>query len=150
MSTFANDADILEYEPDIQKYGIAQFDQLHEKSYDDIIRLLNIRWWPKADYGRNDITLPGGSNDRLSPSRLDASQFTRAAVYHVLSEYIYPRLSTFDPDGDSFREKMQYYKVKFEEEFDLILRVGVNYDLDSSGNYSETERQSFHHNRLVR
>lgn len=150
MSTFANDTDILEYEPDIQKYGIAEFDSLHEKSYDDIIRLLNIRWWPKADYGRNDITLPGGSNDRLSPSRLDASQFKRAAVYHVLYAYIYPRLSTFDPDGDAFREKMKFYEVKFEEEFDLILRVGVHYDLDSSGTYSETERQSFHHNRLVR
>jgi hypothetical protein len=150
MSTFANDTNILEYEPDIQKYGIAEFDSLHEKSYDDIIRLLNIRWWPKADYGRYDITIVGTSSEKLSPSRLTASQFTRAAVYHVLAHYIYPRLSTFDPDGDLFREKMQYYKQKFEEEFDLILRAGVEYDADSSGTITDSEQRSFHHNRLVR
>lgn len=150
MSTFANDTNILEYEPDIQKYGIAEFDSLHEKSYDDIIRLLNIRWWPKADYGRYDITIVGTSSEKLSPSRLTASQFTRAAVYHVLAYYIYPRLSTFDPDGDLFREKMQYYKQKFEEEFDLILRAGVEYDADSSGTITDSEKRSFHHNRLVR
>ena len=49
MATFATDTDLLEYEPDIQKYGIAEFDSDHEKSYDDIIRLLNVRWWPKAN-----------------------------------------------------------------------------------------------------
>ncbi len=150
MSTFANDTNILEYEPDIQKYGIAEFDALHEKSYDDIIRLLNIKWWPKADYGRYDITIVGTSSEKLSPSRLRTAQFTRAAVYHVLGYYIYPRLSTFDPDGDLFREKMTYYKRAFEEEFDLILREGVSYDSDSSGDYSDSEERSFHHNRLVR
>ena len=150
MSTFANETNILEYEPDIQKYGIAEFDDLHEKSYEDIIRLLNIKWWPKANYGKYDITIVGSSNERLSPSRLTASQFTRASVYHTLGYYVYPRLSTFDPDGDMFREKMTYYKQAFETEMDLILRAGVEYDIDSSGSIDDSERQTFHHNRLVR
>ena len=51
---------------------------------------------------------------------------------------------------DSFERKMNYYKEKFNEEFDLILRVGVEYDADSSGTISESERQAFHFNRLVR
>ena len=150
MPTFATDTDLSEYEPDIFKYGILEFDELHEKTYDDIIRLLNIRWWPKADYGRLDISIIGTSNEKLSPSRLTPSQFTRAAVYHVLYQYIYPRLSTFDPEGDVFQNKMQYYKNKFEEEFDLLLRYGIEYDIDSSGTISESERQPFHFNRLVR
>ena len=150
MSTFANDTNLLEYEPQIQSYGIAEFDSLHEKTYDDIIRLLNIKWWPKANYGRFDISIVGTSDEKLSPGRLTATQFTRAAVYHVLGYYIYPRLSTFDPDGDLFREKMTYYKRAFEEEFDLILRVGVEYDLDSSGTLTDAESQAFHFNRLVR
>ena len=45
---------------------------------------------------------------------------------------------------------MIYYKEKFQEEFDLILREGVNYDLDSSGSYEESEKQSFYHGRLIR
>tara|TARA_Y100000034_G_C6889497_1_gene408943 strand:- start:946 stop:1395 length:450 start_codon:yes stop_codon:yes gene_type:complete len=149
MSTFANDTNILEYEPDIQKYGIAEFDSLHEKSYNDIIRLLNIKWFPKYDSGSSDISIIGTSN-KLSPSRLTTSQFTRAAVYHVLANYIYPRLSTFDPDGDTFNAKRVYYEQKFETEFDLILRAGVEYDIDSSGSITNSERQTFHFNRLVR
>lgn len=149
MPTFATDADLFEYEPDITKYGIQEFDELHEKTYDDIIRLLNIRWFPKSNYDVDNISVIGTST-KLSPSKLTSSQWTRAAVYHVLYQYIYPRLSTFDPNGDVFREKMVYYKQKFEEEFDLILRLGVEYDVNSDGTISESEKQTFHFNRLVR
>ena len=130
MAQFASDSDILEYEPDIKNYGIQDFSSLHEKTYDDLIRLLNIKWWPTANYA--------------------TSQFTRAAVYHVLYQYIYPRLSTFEVEGDAFREKMAHYKEKFAEEFDSILQVGVNYDLDSSGTFSDAEKQSFYQGRLIR
>ena len=149
MPTFATDSDLLAYEPDITKYGIQEFDELHEQTYDDIIRLLNIRWFPKSNYDVDNISVIGTST-KLSPSKLTPSQFTRAAVYHVLYQYVYPRLSTFDPNGDVFREKMVYYKHKFEEEFDLILRLGVEYDVNSDGTISESEKQSFHFNRLVR
>ena len=37
-----------------------------------------------------------------------------------------------------------------EEEFDLIWREGVSYDSDSSGDFTDSEERSFHHNRLVR
>ena len=57
MATFAADSDLLEYEPDIASFGIQQFTELHEKTYDDIIRLLRIEWWPRADYGRYDLSI---------------------------------------------------------------------------------------------
>lgn len=149
MTQFANDDNLIEYEPQIKEFGIQSFKDLHEKTYDDIIRLLNIDWFPKSEYGKFDLKVVGSAN-KLSPSMLTNSQFTRAACYHVLAYYIYPRLATFDPAGDAFTEKMKYYKEKFKEEFDLILRSGVEYDIDSSGNVSDSERQPFHFNRLVR
>ena len=149
MATFATDSDLLEYVPDIKKYGIQEFLTEHEKTYDDIIRLLNIKWFPTTQYSRYDISVLGGE-EKLSPGRLDPNQFTRAAVYHVLAYYIFPKLSTFEPDGDAFREQMSFYKAKFEEEFDLILRVGVSYDLDSSGTYTDSEKQTFYNGRLIR
>jgi hypothetical protein len=149
MATFASDSDLLEYVPDIKKYGIQDFSAEHEKTYDDIIRLLNIRWWPTTEFEKYNISVIGGSNN-LSPSKLDVTQFTRAAVYHVLAYYIYPKLSSFDPDGDVFREKMTYYKGKFEEEFQLIISVGVSYDLDSSGTFTDSEKQKFYTGRLIR
>jgi hypothetical protein len=150
MAQFATDDNIKEYEPDIHNYGIQDFSDLHQKSYDDIIRLLNIRWWKTVEHNRYDISIVQGTEDRLSPSKLVASEFTRAAVFHVLGHYIYSRLSTFDPNGDVFMEKMKYYKEQFEIEFDLILRQGISYDIDSSGTISDHERQTFHHNRLIR
>jgi hypothetical protein len=152
MAQFATDADILEYEPDIKNFGIQDFGSnpnLHEKTYDDIIRLLNVEWWPTARYGAYDASVVG-NNTKLSPSRLNAAQLKRAAVYHVLYEYIYPRLSSFDPDRDAFREKMDYYKQKFHTEWNLLLREGINYDLDSSGTFEDSEKQTFYHNRLIR
>ena len=115
MATFAADTDLLEYEPQIRDYGIHNFSELHEKTYDDIIRLLNIKWWPTQQYGINDITVVGGA-PKLTNGRLDSNQFTRAAVYHVLAYYIYPRLSSFTEEQDSFERKMNYYKEKFNEE----------------------------------
>ncbi len=150
MPTFASDTDLKSYEPDIQNWGIREFDSDHEQTYNDIIRLLNIRWWRKADYGSHDITIAGKYHQRLSPSRLTSSQFTRAAVYHVLAYYIYPKLTKMEEAPDTFERKMMYYKQKFEEEFDLILRDGVEYDRDSSGSITDSERQTFHFNRLVR
>lgn len=149
MSQFANDDNLIEYEPQIREFGIQDFSDLHQKSYDDIIRLLNIEWFPTAEYGKYDISIIGAKT-KLSPSMLTTSQFTRAACYHVLAYYIYPKLSTFDPNGDAFREKMRYYKEKFREEFDLILKAGVEYDVDSSGTISDSERQPFNFGRLVR
>ena len=149
MATFASDSDLLEYVPDIKKYGIQEFTTEHEKTYDDIIRLLNIRWWPTAEYGRYDLSIAGG-HTRLTEGRLDPTQFTRAAVYHTLAHYIFPKMTTWNPEGDAFREQINFYKGKFEEEFEFILREGVRYDLDSSGTYEDGEKQSFNSGRLIR
>ena len=149
MATFAADSDLLEYEPDIASYGIQQFTELHEKTYDDIIRLLRIEWWPRADYGRYDLSIVSG-RPTMNEDLVLKSQFIRAACYHVMAFYIYPRLSTFDPQGDVFREKMAYYKEKFRDEFDLCLREGVKYDFDSSGTITDSEDDPVHFNRLVR
>ncbi len=149
MATFAADSDLLEYEPDIASFGIQQFSELHEKTYDDIIRLLRIEWWPRADYGRYDLSIVSG-RPTMNEDLVLKAQFIRAACYHVLAFYIYPRLSTFDPQGDVFREKMAYYKEKFRDEFDLCLREGVKYDFDSSGTITDSEDDPVHFNRLVR
>ena len=149
MATFAADSDLLEYEPDIASFGIQQFTELHEKTYDDIIRLLRIEWWPRADYGRYDLSVVTG-RPNMNEDLVMKPQFTRAACYHVMAYYIYPRLSTFDPQGDVFREKMAYYKEKFRDEFDLCLREGVKYDFDSSGTITDSEDDPVHFNRLVR
>jgi len=45
---------------------------------------------------------------------------------------------------------MAYYRQEYRTEFDKILRVGVKYDFDSSGDISVGEDKPTHFNRLVR
>ena len=148
MANYSADSDLEQYEPDIKNYGIQDFSDLHALSTADIKRDILIEWWPRAGYGRYDITT--GSIAEMEDSLLQDSQWTRAAVYHVLGHYVYPRLSTFDPAGDVFREKMLYYRQEYKTEFDKILREGVKYDYDSSGTITTSEKKPTHFNRLVR
>ena len=148
MANYSSDSDLEQYEPDIKNYGIQDFSDLHALSTADLKRDIEIEWWPRAGYGRYDIST--GSVAEMEDSLLQDSQWTRAAVYHVLGFYIYPRLSTFDPNGDVFREKMAFYRQEYKTEFDKILRLGVKYDYDSSGTITASEKKPTHFNRLVR
>jgi len=148
MST---DADVLAYEPDILEYGIQSFSTEHSKTRADILRILRIDWWPRhrnviGKYAINIID----TNLEMDDSKVTESQFTRAAVYHVLAYYILPKLTKFTPEGDVFREKMEYYRARFNEEIDYILKDGVEYDFDADGVVEDTEKQPVHFGRLVR
>lgn len=146
MST---DTDVLAYEPDIHTYGIQSFADEHAKTQADILRILRIDWWPRhrnvLDQYRTTTT-----SVEMDATKLTESQFTRAAVYHVLSYYILPKLSKFTPDGDVFREKMEYYRARFQEEINYILRDGPEYDFNNDGSVTDSEKQPVHYNRLVR
>jgi len=148
VANFATDADLQNYEPQILEYGIPSFEDLHAQSTADILRDLKIYWWPKSTMGRYSITTSAYSE--MNNDLLVNAQFIRLAVYHVLAHYVMPRLSTFSPDGDVFREKMNYYKSLYQEEFDKILREGVKYDYDSSGTIGASEKQPTHFGRLIR
>jgi hypothetical protein len=134
--------DVLEYEPSIFDYGASaeSFESKIELTKQDIIRMLRIRWLPQS----------GISTTEFDPSRLDESQLTRAAVYHVLSYYILPQMTKFDSDPDNFTVMMDYYKSRFHEEFELVLADGVNYDANNDSIYSEEEKTKINPLRLVR
>lgn len=148
MAQYATDTDLLEYEPDILNLGIPEFQDLHEKSYEDINRQLEIDWWPRAQYRDYDITRSSYSS--MDVTRLVDNQWKRTAVFHVLAYYIYPRLSTFTPEGDVYREKMMYYKERYNEELAAELRRGVKYDYNQDSTIQDAEKQPVHFNRLVR
>ena len=147
--TMATDNDVLEYMPDLYDYGIQDFSEYHEKTRQDIFRLLRIRWWPTQRLDRFDIKVLN-NNVEMDETLLTETQFTRSAVFHVLAYYILPQLSKFEADGDRFREMMDYFKSRFEEEFDYVLRDGVEYDLDDDGTITDSEKAPQQFLRLVR
>jgi len=143
--TMSTDTDVLAYEPDIHQYGIASFADEHAKTRSDILRILRIDWWPRhrniiGKYAINIID----TNLEMDDTKITESQFTKAAVFHVLAYYILPKLSKFTPEGDVFREKMEYYRARFQEEIKYVLRDGVEYDFDGDVTVEDTEKQPVH------
>lgn len=146
---FADISDIREYEPDVTNYGIQNFDDALTKAQADVERYLRVNWWPTQQIGRFDITVIG-TNMEMDADKLTESQFTRAAVYCALGYYIYPRLSKFEPEMDVFQMKLDYYKKMYAEEIDMVIRDGVEYDLDSSGDITDAEKVPQYFLRLKR
>lgn len=133
------EADIVELVPDILEYGIQDFSDDIARTEEDIYRLLRIQWW-------QPIANPGGDMDT---SKLDPTELKRSCVYHCLAYFIFPKLSKFEVDGDRFTSMMDYYKARFDEEFNLAIRE-LHYDWDSSGTFTDSEIVHNESRRLVR
>lgn len=146
---FATIDDVLEYEPQIQDYGIHDFDDALTNAQADVERYLRINWWPTQQIGKYDITIIG-LNSEMDATKLTESQLTRATVFCALAYYIYPKLSKFEPDLDVFQMKMDYYKSRYHEEIDLVVRDGVEYDIDGDGTVTDVEKEPSYFLRLKR
>jgi hypothetical protein len=150
MATLLTIADIQDYEPDILNYGIPDFDDEITKAQNDVFRDLRIRWWPTQQIGLYDLKYLASGQVEPDEDMYNASQLTRAAVYQCLGFHIYPKLAKFDADQDIFERKMEFYRKEYEREMDLVLRDGVEYDHDSSGNITDAEKEPTHYLRLKR
>ncbi len=85
----------------------------------------------------------------MENSKLTDSQFTRCSAYLVLARYALPQLTNWVED-DRFQNMMDFYKARYGEEFDAILRDGVEYDDDGNSTIDDDEKQSVNSGRLVR
>lgn len=148
--TLATISDIQDYEPDILEFGIPNFDEELTKAQNDVFRDLRIRWWPTYTVGMYDISRVATGAVEPDEDLFTASQLTRACCYHALGFHVYPKLSKFEPEQDIFERKMEFYRKEYEREMDLILRDGVEYDLNSSGTVDDNEREPTHYLRLKR
>jgi len=91
-----------------------------------------------------------GTNLEPDEDLYSAEQLARATVYNALGFHIFPQLTKFDPEIDLFERKMDFYRKEYSREFDLVLRDGVEYDMDSSGIITNDEREATHYLRLKR
>ena len=143
-------ADIETFEPDVLNFGIPDFDGEIAKAQSDVFRDLRIRWWPTQQIGLYAVKHVAGGNQEPDESLFTVSQLTRACAYNALGFHIYPKLAKFEPEQDLFERKMEFYRKEYDRELSLILRDGVEYDADSSGTVSDTEKEPTYFLRLKR
>lgn len=150
IMAMSTDDDLLKYQPEILNYGIDEFTEEHAKARDDVLRKLRSEWWSKA---KTYYAFPGNSKyAEMDETKLNESQFTRVAVFRVLSEYALPQLTKWNNENeeDKFQVMMKHYEKRYKTEFEEILLDGVEYDFDDDGVVQDDERGSIHADRLYR
>ena len=135
---FSTDTDLVDLIPDILSLGISSFTDEHTKAKADIERELRIKWWDKK-----------GLSGEMNSSYLTDAQLTRCSAYLVLWKYALPQLTNWVQD-DRFQNMMEFYKARYGEELDSILRDGVEYDDDNNSVIDDDEKKSVHSGRLNR
>jgi hypothetical protein len=148
-------SDIQEYQPDIAEYGVASFDTQLQHAEDDVIRQIREEWWERYRHTVRYRDITKVTSIEMDQTKLTPAQWTRCVVYRALSEYIYPILSKFkDPQGgegkDTFQNKMDFYRNRYAEEFQSVLRDGPEYDEDNNDTITVDEKEPLHFLRLVR
>ncbi len=145
--------DVQEYQPDIAAYGIATFEPQLQHAENDVLRRVREEWWERYRHTVRYKDITKVTSVEMTNSKLTASQWTRAVVYKALSDYILPQLTkwkTPDGDNDAFQAQIKFYSTKYDEEFQAILRDGIEYDEDGDASVSNDEKETIHTLRLVR
>jgi hypothetical protein len=145
---FATNSDLVKYYPTAMDHGIADWTSELALAQSDVETLVKTRWFNQefgGTRGRSQVGYPS-----FDATRLTDSQWTRATVYRALAVYILSKLSTFRPEGDSFREQLNFFQNRFEEEMTLQLGAGVEYDLDNDGTVDNGEKFAVAQDRLYR
>ena len=142
-------------QPDILDFGITTFVDQIQFAENDVLRRIREEWWERYRHQVRYKDITKVTTLELESNKLTDAQWKRCVVYKTLAEYIYPILSKFkDPDGgdgkDTFQNKMDFYRQKYSEEFQAVLRDGVEYDEDSSGTIQASEKEPIHMLRLQR
>ena len=142
-------------QPDILDFGITTFVDQIQFAENDVIRRIREEWWERYRHTGSYKDITKVTSVEITNSKLTNAQWTQSVVYLALWKYVYPILTKWrDPDTgegkDSFQVQIDFYRDRYEEEFQAILRDGVEYDEDSSGSVSDSEKEPIHHLRLVR
>ena len=137
---FATNTDLEKYCPEVFDQGVDDWTDELTDAQADVTNMIQFKWWNKMYSRKNfDATL------------LVESQWTKATVYRAMASYILPKLSTFRPEGDPFREQLEFYKNRFEEEFDIQLGLGIQYDFEDDGSIDpDTDVKEYDQSRLYR
>lgn len=147
--SFATNEDLTDYMPDALEHGVADWSAELALAESDVQRDIKIRWF-NVEFGTGRTFPTQVALPVFDAGLLTATQWTRATVYRAMYQYILPKLSTFRPEGDSFRERIDFYRTSYAEEMSAQLAAGVEYDFNDDGTVSEGEKYAIQQNRLFR
>ena len=141
-------------QPDILGFGVTDFGDQLQLAENDVLRRIREEWWERYRHEVRYKDITKVTSVEMTDSKLTDSQWVYAVVYLCLWKYALPILTKWkDPVGegkDKFQIQIDFYRDRYEEEFQAIMRDGVEYDEDGGGTVSDSEKEPLHQLRLVR
>ena len=139
-------------QPDILGYGITDFGDQLQLAENDVLRQIRAEWWERYRHQVRYKDITKVTSVEMTDSKLTDSQWIYAVVYKALAYYVFPQLTKWKPeaDKDSFQVQIDFYKDRYNEEFQQLLRDGGEYDEDGGGTIADSEKEAMHTLRLVR
>lgn len=142
--TYCTDADLVKYRPNILQLGVESWEEQREEAYKVINRVLETRWFRKvAPEMGFDILLTS-----FDPDLVKENNLTRLEIFKTL-ELIYMYLKKDSPEADGFERNEKAFRERYNEELEMVLSIGVEYDWDASGTVEQDERYIYQPRRLV-
>jgi len=141
MIPYITDTDLAKHVPDINDHNPPSnwSDQI-QYGTDDVLNKIKAAWWPQ-------VTDP---IYELDESLLNTDALANLAIYCCLGFYALPYLATErDKDGDSFSRKAEYYRGRYNEEWEVVKELPL-YDFDGDTQFEDSERQGPIVRELVR
>jgi len=143
--TYCIDSDLVKYRPNILELGVSDWTEQREEAYELINRVLQARWYrkvaPEMGYDPN-VTL-------FDPTQIKTGALTRLEAFKTL-ELAYMHLMKDSPESDGFERNMDTFRKRYNEELELVLAVGIDYDWSDSGTFDDDEVYLRAPRRLVR
>lgn len=145
-------SDLQAIQPDILGFGITDFGTQLQFAENDVLRKIRADWWERYRHQVRYKDITKITTVEMTDSKLTNSQWKKSVVYMAMWKYILPQLTKWKEQGDmdSFQIQIAFYRDRFEEEFNQVLKDGVEYDEDGGGTVSDSEKEAMHTNRLVR
>lgn len=143
-------SDLQKFQPDILGFGITDFGDELQLAENDVLRQIRAEWWEKYRHTVRYKDITKITTVEMTSSKLTNSQWTNCVCYMALWKYIFPQLTKWREEEDSFMRQIKWYRDRYSEEFQAILRDGVEYDEDGGGTVADSEKEPFHDLRLTR
>ena len=148
-------SDLQKIQPDILGFGIADFEVQIQLAENDVLRRIREEWWERYRHNVRYKDITKTTAVEMVDTKLTDAQWQQCVVYLSLWKYVYPQLTKWrDPNTgegkDNFQVQIDFYKDRYEEEFQAVLRDGVEYDESGDGTVQDSEKESMHNLRLVR
>jgi len=130
---YSTDDDLIKVRRDILDLGVDSWDDQHDEAELIINRDLVSSWYVDAAKERGVIAY-------INPDLLDPEQLIRLSVYKTL-ELAYLFLD-HEYESDPFFKSRNTFKELYDEELIKIISIGVRYDWNNDGTFSDFEAVS--------